>query len=169
MKIKLNFVVVVSVILFVGCSNPEKRAQKLIKESLQQTLNDPKSYESMEFGSLDSLFTNLNNIPDYYFLSLKFDMFLALFNDAKRDYNYAFDMKEKKLYAEFMKDHADSMQLINAEIEKIENTFISEFDGWKMTHKFRANNAMGAKTIGSCIFFFDKDITTVTESIDLKN
>jgi len=44
--------------IFAGCSpSNEKRAQKLVKEYMIVNLKDPKSYESISFSKLDSLFS----------------------------------------------------------------------------------------------------------------
>ena len=48
-------IVILVAIAFVSCANQEKKAQKLIKEYLKETLNDTKSYEVVSFGELQNL------------------------------------------------------------------------------------------------------------------
>ena len=51
--------------LVIGCTSPEKGAQKLIAKHLQETLNDWGSYEPVKFSSLDSAFTSVQEYEDY--------------------------------------------------------------------------------------------------------
>lgn len=49
-------------IVYCSCENnntPEKKAQALIKQSLEKTMNDFSSYEPVDFGTLDSTFTSV--------------------------------------------------------------------------------------------------------------
>ena len=54
MRRTIVIITVAAATLF-SCTSPEKKAQKLIKQQLKETLNNPKSYEPVNFGSLDSL------------------------------------------------------------------------------------------------------------------
>ena len=66
----INFVIIKSmkkliiilcfVSLFISCTKtPEQKFQNLIKEYLTTVLNDPKSYESVSFGTLDNNYGGL--------------------------------------------------------------------------------------------------------------
>lgn len=60
MKKRILTFIALSVILF-SCSNNTDRAKKLIKEELSKSLNDFKSYEPVQYGTLDSTFTSFDD------------------------------------------------------------------------------------------------------------
>ena len=62
--------------LVIGCTSPEKEAQKLITKHLQETLNDWDSYESVKFSSLDSAFTSVQENEHYAVAYHRYDSLL---------------------------------------------------------------------------------------------
>lgn len=51
---KIMFLAVMAMFLL-ACSSNQKKAEQSVQTYLEENLNDPKSYESIEFGKLDSI------------------------------------------------------------------------------------------------------------------
>lgn len=168
---RIIVVIVAVAAIFTSCTSPEKKAQKLIKERLKETLHDYKSYEPVNFSGLDSNFTdvfsdtaysNYADIVIYYSKSLdeyeeKADRYRGR-SYFESEYSVALSM------AKWCRDSLIHYLEICKEIEK---DFVPEFIGWKMTHKFRANNGNGALRLGENRYYFDKDVTKVLRTEDL--
>ena len=167
MRRTIVIITVAATTLF-SCTNPEKKAQKLIKQQLKETLNDPKSYEAVNFGKLDSAFTLIKENLDYIEANAGYEVYSQSTLD-KSNYEY-FDSYKLKYVVDFDLWNAeiDTAKKYLAILEKMESEFIPEFKGWSMTHKLRAKNAMGAVILNEYIFYFDKDITKIinVENLD---
>jgi hypothetical protein len=143
--INLGLLVVFSTII-VSCTSPEKKAQKAIKDYLQANLNDAKSYESVEFGKL------ITDSTEFY---------APLYDYAIEESAYKSD---SLLYDEFH-DNSDKAKMLESEnqlnekkkeFEKAKANFKSELI-YKMSHKYRAKNKLGAVILEENTFIIDKD------------
>lgn len=143
--INLVLLVVFSTII-VSCTSPEKKAQKAIKDYLQANLNDAKSYESVEFGKL------ITDSTEFY---------APLYDYAIEESAYKSD---SLLYDEFH-DNSDKAKMLESEnqlnekkkeFEKAKANFKSELI-YKMSHKYRAKNKLGAVILEENTFIIDKD------------
>lgn len=169
----------IAIILLVGCSTPTKKAHQLIKQHLKETLHDWSSYESVKFDSLDSVFTTVFDIPGFALMSAKVIEFDNRQKEMLQDVNrYMEEMRVsyylRDYYAakcEKLIDEGqaliDSIALYAPLLDSLQNNFHPELKGWKMAHSFRANNAAGHKTIHHICYFFDKDITKITDTKDI--
>ena len=144
-------------LILVACNSNEKNAKKLIKDYLNKNLNDASSYEPVEFSKLDSTFSN------FYFSSEG----EKLTNQKEFAHNRAFELQIEDVLGNNTKIQ-DSIKIYNQieeESEKLyrekEKNYKGEFIGWKMTHKYRAKNGLGAKILGTSTFTFNKDITEI--------
>ena len=153
-----------------GCAlSPEKRAQKLIKAHMKETMHDWSSYEPVKFGQLDSVYTTVYDKAEYSIYKNKIEEFDKLFNEALEK------CERYTAYHLFDKAHSaldesgiliDSINKYKLACKEIENDYIPKFKGWSMTHTSRGNNALGNKIIGTNIFYFDPDITQI---VDIKS
>lgn len=132
-----------------ACGSPEKTAQKLVKDYLKENLKDPSSYEPIEFGSLDTLYTSVAADTDYIKLAKEATEYLQ--KAVYDDYGSGWGIIGMKL-----KEKADS----------IERNFVPAFKGWKMVHKYRAKNGFGALDLSTDIFCFNKELSKVTDVED---
>jgi len=131
--------------LVIGCSpSNEKKAQKLIAAELKQSLNDYSSYESVSYGTLDSVFNSL--LEDTVYFSKKMDL---------ERYQVLVPIEPK---------YQDSINALKPYVDSVEQAFKPKLVGWRMSHKFRSNNALGAKVLGEYLFFFDTELTKITET-----
>lgn len=154
-----------------GCKESiQKRAERLVREELEQTLHDFSSYESVKFGTLDSVMTDVSDMEEYRntmdSARMYIDQAKKSYSDAERYLEYGLNSKAKLetelagLYREMARVYIDSA-------EKIEAEFVPEFDGWSIKHSFRANNASGNKVIGHYRYYFNKEVTEVLKSKDI--
>ncbi|WP_306505907.1 hypothetical protein [Alistipes ihumii] len=156
----------------VGCSNPEKQAKKLVRQQLKETLHDWNSYESVKFGTLDSVYTTVFDNPEYKIMS---DEFIELVNEmgsAMDDYKryrnmgYLFASERKAAY-DRMTEYNNICEPLKFKMDSIKNIFVPEFKGWSIDHSFRANNLAGHKGIHHERYYFDKEITQIVDSEDI--
>lgn len=155
---------------FSGCKkNPQKQAELLVKKRLEVSLHDFSSYESVQFGHLDSTFSRVDELEEYQAsLSLAKelkDKGLDKGEDAERYGRYGL-YREQARYAREAAYLLDSAMYHIRKCKELDSLFTPEFVGWQITHSFRANNASGNKIINHRIFYFDKDLTTIVKDED---
>ena len=164
----------VMALLVLGCSpSNEKKAQKLIGEKLKETLNDFSSYESVKFGTLDTVYTSILENADYYTKTLTLEKYTLMATQALGEadmYSEMSGVSNGKKYDSAMKRallYQDSVKLLKPVIDSVEQAFVPKQVGWRMKHSFRANNAVGAKILDEYTFFFNIDLTEITGVNDL--
>ena len=148
-----------------GCSpSDEGKAKKLIQEYLKEGLNNPKSYESISFSALDSVFTDvyfdkmylaLDDSVNMYKMRAELKMDLV---ETARIYRFFDDARAHLAEAEIL---LDKMRYFSEKRIDYIRGFVSEFSGWKMKHEFRATNAMNALIKSTYVFNFNKDVTEI--------
>lgn len=163
---KLLFIALMA--MFIGCvPKPEKVAQTLIKDYLQKNLDDPSTYEAVEFGELDSII-------------YPWSKYAAILQERVDMYNKEIEECEESILrykamsidmSQFIVRFQDLISKHRSEIEKTKND-LSKQDEWRdhkgfeMTHSFRATNAFGAKILNKYIFTISPDLTTI-ENIEI--
>lgn len=150
---KKLFIPAIAAAILASCANsPEKQAKQLIEDYITTNANNPDTYESVSFGSLDSTFSS-------YYAS---DRFKEL--DKQAD-------AQGKLFDKYMKENKlDSAEIYLNEKQRLTELITSEAEaykgehfGWKMKHTYRAANNLGAIIIADNTFYFDKEITKITD------
>lgn len=146
---------------FTSCSSNESKAKGLVKEYLQKQLNDPQSYEAVEWGKLDSSYTTFEQEISLENAEIK--MFTKSYSKAVDDMTIDVGNHEAfaidKADAEMYKQKVDSLQSI---IDKKKLNFKPTFEGFKISHTYRAKNLMAALGLHTSIFFFDKEFKLYT-------
>lgn len=151
-------------IILVSCSvSPEKKAQKLIEKQLQESLHDWKSYESVKFGTLDSVYTDTLDDSVYLHALARFEAYKDI-RDKKADEYF---ITHSELLQKQVLELADSVEKYSLIKDSIEKVFEPQFNGWSMNHTFRANNANGNKVIGHHLYTFDKKLIRILDSEDI--
>lgn len=164
----------------IGCSSPEER---MIKEYLGEHLNDIESYSPVSFSDVDSLkstwklpkdleddFNKLlqcvddinesgyNGIKitadaDSYIRDLdKFydEKYQSIFSSEEEKVNF---MKKVKHWKKLWEDFRYYQDIVYGSKE----SFVPQFIGWKVTHKYRAANSNGAIQLYEFDFYFNKE------------
>lgn len=150
--------------LLAGCSQtPEEKAKAIITKSINDELDDPSTYEPIEFGKLDSAITSLDDHREYV---LMVDLVKVLVSKSETHLNlakmyqgisqYSFDDEMRQ-----GRELLDSVHHIEARLDAIKAAFKPEFVGWKMAHSFRAKQAGEDKKKYEEVYYFDKGLTKV--------
>ena len=160
-------------LLFVSCStSPINKAKGLIKEDLKKSMNDFNSYESVEFGKLDSVYTSLETDTEYIQVNASYDIYKKQLKKNLDEYLLDIESGDKRLmdldkkYKDIYQGKVDSIGKIRA---KIESDFRPVFKGWKVEHTFRGKNKLGALVLNKYVFYFDKDFTKVIDAESIGN
>lgn len=177
-----KIIIIAIMAMFVGCApKPEKVAQDLIKGYLQKTLDDPTTYEAVEFGQLDTIkhlwvdyaaelqerIEAEEKIVEMYQKSIKtYQGYIA-------DYKKMAYIDTRKFIADLEKEidgdkksiTEHSAQLDSLKVELSKELEWEECKGLKMTHSFRSVTPLG-KMLLKLEFKFDKALTAV-ESAEL--
>ena len=156
-----KFIVLLGVVsLLVSCSNSAKY-EKSIKDYLSKSLNDAKSYESVEFSSLDSTFSIYFDTDEGRKLwNDKFDQESAI-GTLEIKIKYEDNTETKALLEDSLtilkQDFAENEMLYNER----EKNFVREHVGYRIYHTFRAKNKLGALTLAKWSFQLDKDYNVI--------
>ena len=168
---RLLFILAV-LIFFAGCSeNSEKKAQKLINQHLKVTLHDFGSYEGVEFGTLDTIYTIILDDSLFTEYLSKRLVFQKMRNDKREeaDIYRSFDKQKYNELVNLVNVYVDSTWHYKQLEDSVKANFKPQFDGWSMKHSFRSNNANGNKVITHKVYSFDKNIVKITESSDYES
>lgn len=167
---RITIIITVVAAMVFSCTSPEKKAQKLIKQYLMESLDDQKSYESVNFGSLDSVIEE-ELTKEYYDIGVKYSICMTLLDRSLYTIN---DSIKCASYIDSigLKVDIDSAELYKELLIKMAEEgkeFVMEFIGLSMKHKFRAKNKMNATILNEIVFYFDKDITKIIDIEKLNN
>lgn len=157
----LSFLLTSILLAAIGCNKTptaQELAEKAVKDYLMTNLNDPSSYESVEFSPVDTIFTKFEQ-SDFY-------------KEINRDLNEIKESKKLSEDKEFMahllktkgKVFVDSLQLfIDREpallqsLDSAESAFTPEPKHLIIAHTFRAKNGFGALNLDQMYFYIDMD------------
>lgn len=166
---KLLLLLILSTAL-TSCSN-EQKAKKAIKEHLSKTMHDFKSYEPVEFGTIDSSFTTFIETKEYKTTLARFE----LFNDSAeraikeiKDLIYLNRTSNARL-REMQKAGmvlSDSLTSIANRMASLEKSFTPEFNGYSLAHSFRGKNPNGALILSTKIFKLTPQLDEVIDVVD---
>ncbi|EKT3964927.1 hypothetical protein AAIP55_002457 [Flavobacterium psychrophilum] len=144
-------------LLIISCSkSPEKIAESNISDYLKKNMDDPSSYESVEFGKLDTLHASFEESKEGIELRAK---------DNKLEERVT-ELSNKLDLPDLTMNDIKNIQLENAEITKkrleindiLQSKTISykgAVNGYSMIHKFRGKNKLGTKILNETKFLLD--------------
>lgn len=136
-------------VLLAACSETrEQKAQGLVKEYLNKNLNDPKSYESVSWGTLDSSFTTYEEIAA---------IDIAMQSKAAERAVDELKNGDPEIGEMYKKDY-DSL---TKRLDSIKLAYKPTFNCLMLKHKYRAKNAMGAVILEEKTFFIADDFSKV--------
>lgn len=161
----------------------EKKAEKLIEETLKDYLYHPDSYEPIS-TKVDSMFIDITTIEPIMESSDEIEELISKINScerkiesaessmdiwAPRGYSSQFSRGE---YARAEKEKEEAKLDLDKYTKKLSGQLrslkenvakyhIGKFTGWVVTHRYRSLNGIGTMSIpGEMIFFCDKEFTT---------
>lgn len=160
----------------------ERKAEKLVRETLKDYLYHPDSYEPTS-TRVDSMFIDVTTIELIMNISGKISNLISKIDECEMDIEsaetsmniYAPDgyssqftrgeyVRAKKEKEEAQSDLDKYTKKLSGEVtslkENVAKYHKGEFTGWAVSHRFRSLNGAGSMTIpGEMIFFCDKEFT----------
>lgn len=158
---KKIIILFISAFLLLSCSSsPHKIMEKKVTKLVKDNIDDPKSYESVSFSKIDTIWTNFDDSPQGKDIAEKYHD--ATFNLHNNEL-YLNDDEAKKIYPNaifadsivYYQHLSDSLKPI---YDKQLSDFIEEPKLFYIKHIFRANNKFGALIKDDITVYFDKDL-----------
>ncbi len=143
----------------VSCKkNPENQVKDNVEKFMTEKMDDPKSYESVKFGKLDSLFSPFDETKEGVKLKQEEDSL----SKRETELDERIDVTESipeltKIQEESKAITARRSQIVDLMLEK-SLKYKGNFIGFKTKHSFRGKNKMGALVLDSCTVIFDKNL-----------
>jgi hypothetical protein len=154
-----KLIVLALVISIFSCNvSNENKAKTLVKDYLKNSLNDPKSYEEISWGKLDSSYSKIDLFSDEDYLrqlDRKADEISLNKYEPNRTLN---DMSRDIAELKSIQKKADSVGKL---IEYKKVNFKPQFERFKINHIYRAKNAMGGLIIQKNTFYIADDFSKV--------
>jgi len=168
-------------LIFISCAlllsscqfTKQQKAEKLIKNYLNEHLNDPHSYESIKFSQLDTSFSKLEDDTVYRFAIKNIERVQGECEKWKLqnpDDDGISELEHSRaLYLEKMDRffYDDSIEYVKIRDEASEK-FKSHFNGWRISHTYRAKNGFGALGLHESGFILNKACDSILDVIDAK-
>lgn len=180
---------VIALALLTACSTKtnEEKARELIEPEVKANLIKPESYEFAQM-QLDSCFSDSQQNPEVIAFVLKvanlFNEYKGYASDAERaesamtiyapsygyqsahskqqQQKYKAEMEKAQRKAADAKDKIIQLYKDNKQLLEGLSSGKHEFIGWMAIFAYRAETAGGMKTMGSGLFFLNKNLTGIT-------
>lgn len=167
MKKTLLLVCAITALCSCGKSNEDK-AREVIESELKTTMKDWNSYEFVEMSKVDSAFTLFMDSQEGKVIR---ELQSAL---SSKKTEYEVNSRYPELYKERIQVMRDSIPIIEHMEDSLKNVYDTKekeykgnFIGYRVKFKYRGNNSLGGKEISSSIYFFNPEITQITDRISL--
>lgn len=134
---------------------PEQKYKKAISAFLSTSMHDYSSYQPVEYAKLDSSYSFYEN-SDVYKHDNKRENAIQAESKGLDESNLTLKQKSEKL-----KKIIDSAQFYMAKMKRDRKSFVPEFNGFKITHKYRGKNVLGALVLNNSVFYLDTTLTKV--------
>ncbi len=180
----MNKLFLLSALIMTSCTlSNEEKAERLVKETVNDYLYHPDSYEPIS-TKVDSMFIDVTTIEPIMEISDKIKDLISKIERCKIRIkvaessmdNWAPDGYSSQLsrgmYAQAKKEKEEFQYDLDKYSKKLSEQLASlkenvakyhkgEFNGWAISHRYRSLNGAGSMTIpGEMIFFCDKEFTT---------
>jgi hypothetical protein len=153
----------------------QQKGEKLVKDYLNDHLNDPSSYQSMSFSKIDT------NFKKYEYSDPQGIDYRKKYDDIQLKELEDENLMDKELKKESMNwtnyyRWEKESKTLSAQIKKWDSFFEDRNKGYKgpikdfvIIHTYRAKNGFGALGIETTAFTIDSAFTKVTDSETMKN
>lgn len=150
----------------------DKKTKKTINAYMFKHLNDFKSYEPVEYGSIDSLFSDYTMDETYIHSNERYKRNLEVIDSLNKifDWNKRYEIPPTTGDINLLVDITMFTKVTYPKIiDSLKRNYQSHFIGMGLIHTFRARNAFGGTRLCSWQFIFSPNFETVTSIIDLEN
>lgn len=168
---KLTLLLLLAISIISCTLSPEEKAKRTIKDYMFKTLNDFESYEPVEYGNIDSLFSDYTMDETYISSTQMYNRSLEI----KDSLNKIFD--RNKIY-EISPTRDEINLLLTASwftnitypnvIDSLKKNYHSHFIGMGLTHKFRAKTNSGGIRLCYWQFILSSNFEKVISTINLE-
>jgi PBP1b-binding outer membrane lipoprotein LpoB len=154
-----SIIMLIVLIFFNSCSvSPEEKAQDNVKKYLMGNMNDPKSYESVSFGKLDSMFSSFDESEEGIELIKQEKELSDKLNELDEKINHTQSLSELSEIEKSGKIIIEKRKnIIDLKFEK-SLSYKGEFIGFELKHSFRGKNKMGGLVLENSTFILDKNL-----------
>lgn len=158
MKKSQSILLLLFVFFVISCTiSPEKKAKNTIKDYMFKTLNDYKSYEPVEYGNIDSLFSDYTMDETYISSTKLYKRNLEIKDSLEKIFDR---YKKYEIYP--TRDEINLLVVSNWYvnvtyshiIDSLKENYHSHFIGMGLVHKFRAKNSLGNPFVFMAIYTF---------------
>jgi hypothetical protein len=180
LKIKHIFFASLFILLLYSCSEkvpqtPDEKAKALIADLFKTTRNGTYNYKPGRFGKLDSAYSSFRDDSLYMAYSDTVSHYMDkswMAHGEVADIGYRTDTtrnegKRKKLWKELLAASAknkvflDSVSFYSDKCNAVKDKYKPFFNGWKITHDYKANNGFGIPVDQKTTFYFNIQLTQI--------
>lgn len=154
----MKYVVIIMIGLCSCSKSKVERAKESIRKHLSKTMLDFKSYEPVEFGKLDSTFSDYKNSIRADSLQKDIDYSLQLATQLKESGEKSDAKASIYGIVDLILRQVDSLTKLR---DKEESEFHPAFAGYTLTHTYRGKNALGATIITTDKFLLDTKFVVI--------
>lgn len=145
-----------SVVIF-SCSNsPDEKIKKNIADHVKKNMNDPSTYENLEFGDLNTFYTSFDYSKKGVRLKLEEYKLKNRANElSNKLVRNDLSLKEINLIKKEIKEVHDKQLAICDTILCESLKYKPTVTGFSLTHNFRSNNRLGAFILDKASFLIE--------------
>lgn len=164
---KKIILLIFAVVTLCSCEKSnEEKARGLIESQLKTSMNDWSSYEFVEMSEVDSVFTTFVDSDEGEDIRKQLSNLTSKIIEYEVGCNYPI-LHGKR--AQIMKDSIPILKQMEDALQNAYDTkekeYKGDFIGYKAQFKYRGNNKLGVKIISSSTYFFNPEITEITDQI----
>lgn len=151
---KILFLLTISISFFSCVLNDQQKAEKAVKDYLKTNLNNPKSYESVDFGKLVRNYVQFEETDESLSCLAKMKQLDDKIQLEKETYdklqidNIVWNSKKSKhgLTESNLRQKNNNEEYEKAKIQynKKKSCYVKKQKGWAISHTFRGQNVYGA-------------------------
>ena len=148
--------------LFTACSE-QKKAESVIKEYIKSEINNPNSYEAIEFADLKADITSYKDEPEFeQYKKAKQDSishykYYTLYADPKNDT----EKELKDMYESLLKKDRIKIDSLKAIVDGLMETNPERVRFYSLLHIWRMENEYGAMRRCRAVFYLTPDLKSV--------
>lgn len=176
----------VIITLLVSCGkSPQEKANALIEDDIKKVLYHPETYDPAE-TQVDSAFTPFDD-PVFYEKTLQLCKFGIAIDECNRNmkhakssmsiwggsYQSSYGSNEYQEAKDKYEEYARNKKSIETKAKKLSNELQTMLDkdprfiGFKVHHRYRANNNAGQTVFGEMEYLFDKGMKKIVASYNM--
>jgi hypothetical protein len=157
-----------AIIVFFLLSCKQKPREVIVKDNIKsylaKSMHDFKSYEPVQYGAIDSIYSSYHKSERNKELT---DLFHKYHKDGeealqKAESNFYINRSLGKYYSDMGKDFGQKLDSITKIMKKESKGFNPQFVGYEVLHSFRGKNVNGATVLSTEYFILDSALNVIS-------